>query len=463
MIKLPRSLSFQLTFWYSSAFVMFQITAFCAAYWLINAVLYHDVDEDLREDIREFKMLYNAGAIHRVQHEIQREMMTDDQSKVFFRLLDSHGNILFNSDLSHWPGLVTDSKVIQQLISVADSVTQSIEISGHEYATRVIYGVIAPGTILHIGESLEEQVEVMEVLLVVFSVMFVLVVPLASFVGWLMARQAVQGIEEVSQTAANIESGQLDQRVSVKARGEEVQKLANTFNAMLDRIRDLMLEMREMTDNIAHDLRSPLARIRAISEGALSSHMSITEHQVAASDTIEECDRLLQMINATLDVAEAEAGTASTQNEAINLSKLVNDACELFEPVAEQKEITLLCRVTADCRIDGNIQYLQRMLANLLDNALKYNASGGQVRVELVCTEKNITMTVSDTGIGIPQSDQIRIFERFFRCDQSRSQHGCGMGLSFARAVARSHGGEISVTSQPGVGSTFTVMLPFVK
>ena len=229
---------------------------------------------------------------------------------------------------------------------------------------------------------------------------------------------------------------------------------------MLDRIRDLISDMREMTDNIAHDMRSPLARIRAISEVAVSSTKTSDEHKTAASSTIEECDRLLQMINATLDVAEAEAGSAALDKQTVNISELAKDACELFEPVADEKEIELSCQLDAGCRIHGNVQNLQRMLANLLDNALKYTPPKGRIDINLGCDEQGIKVAVADTGIGIPAPDQARIFERFFRCDQSRSQTGCGMGLSFSQAVARAHGGDISVASEPGNGTTFTITIP---
>ena len=199
------------------------------------------------------------------------------------------------------------------------------------YATRIIYGLLASDVVYHAGETVEQKAELMEVLLHVFVVMFVAVIPLASVISWIMANKAVQGIEEVSRTAADIQSGQLDKRVTVQAQGDEIKKLADTFNAMLDRIHVLISEMREMTDNIAHDLRSPLARIRAISEVALSNDRTIEEHKAAAADTIEECDRLLQMINTTLDVAEAEVGIANGTAEKVNVSELVYDACELFE------------------------------------------------------------------------------------------------------------------------------------
>ncbi len=460
MFKLPTTLAFRLTLWYASAFVVFVLAAFLVFYLSMNSILNEQVDEDLEEDIEEFAELFEEEGLARVKSEIGREVMSGDEDDVFLILLNNDGERFFSSDLAHWGTLKTDATAFQRAATNRETVLRTIEEDGRDYATRIIYGRIGPDVVLHIGETVEDKEEMMAMVLTLFAVMFLLAIPIASFVGWVMARQAVRGIEEVSNTAAHIEAGHLDQRVTVTSQGDEIKKLADTFNAMLDRIRDLITEVREMTDNIAHDMRSPLARIRAISEVALSSPTTNDLHKLAASTTIEECDRLLQMINATLDVAEAEAGTAAVDIQTVDMSELAKDACELFEPVAEEKQIELTCVLDADCSMRGNVQNLQRMLANLLDNALKYTPPRGKVGINLGCAETSIKVTVADTGIGIPESDQARIFERFFRCDQSRSETGCGMGLSFSHAVARAHGGNISVTSQPGNGSSFTITFP---
>jgi heavy metal sensor kinase len=276
-----------------------------------------------------------------------------------------------------------------------------------------------------------------------------------------MARRAVSGVEAITRTAQSISGGTLEKRVPVKNRGDEIDQLAMTFNQMLDRIQTLVTEIREMSDNIAHDLKSPITRIRGSAEVTLTNEKSISEYESMAASTIEECDRLLDMINTMLMISKTESGVDKLSREEIDLAGLVREACELFEPAAEDKGVTLNYDVPNKSLLVGDNRMIQRMLSNLLDNAIKYTPSGGMVSVSLSENDaRDVVVTIKDTGMGISPSDLPRIFERFYRCDQSRSQPGIGLGLSLARAIARAHGGEIIATSTLNQGSTFTAKLP---
>jgi signal transduction histidine kinase len=243
----------------------------------------------------------------------------------------------------------------------------------------------------------------------------------------------------------------------VKHSGEEIDQLAATFNLMLDRIQGLVADIREMTDNIAHDLKSPITRIRGQAELALTTGGPLEE---LAGTAIEESDRLLTMIDAMLFISRTEAGVTRPELKPLDLAALVRDAGELFRSLAEDKRILLAWSAPDRLPFMADTPLVQRMLANLIDNAIKYTPAGGEVAVALESdAEGAAVVRVRDTGPGIPDGDLPHVFERFYRGDPSRSQPGAGLGLSLARAVARAHGGDITVASSPA-GSTFTVRIP---
>ncbi len=265
MIKFPNTLGFRLTFWYVSAFLVCLVAALLALYLYLDTILNNRMDDDLREDIAEFQELLTDDGLDKVISEIEREINSSDESEVFLRLLDGQGTVSFSSDVSEWEGLdAATTLVFQKDIDPSLPMLETMEFPNQKYPARIVLGRIGPDIIIQIGETLEKKEEIMELLFMVFAGMVFLGIPLASGVGWLIARKAVSGIEEVSRAAKDFKQGHLDRQVTVKAQEKEIQTLMDTFNVMAARIRGLINEMREMTDNIAHDLRSPLARIRAM-------------------------------------------------------------------------------------------------------------------------------------------------------------------------------------------------------
>jgi signal transduction histidine kinase len=287
------------------------------------------------------------------------------------------------------------------------------------------------------------------------------IIILSALVGWFMAKRALSGVVQLTRTAKAVADGALKERVPVKGRQDEIDRLAMTFNTMLDRISALIQGMKETNDSIAHDLRSPVTRMRGVAEAALTSESSSEAHRVLAGDIIEQCDRLLGMINTVLDISEAEAGVAKLVIEEIDIVPLVQDAVGLFLPMAEDKHITALVQAPSDQRCYSDRRKLQRILGNLLDNAIKFTQPGGAITITVNGSVKEVSIGIKDTGVGISNEDTARIFEKFFRADKSRSEAGSGLGLSLARAFAYSLGGSITATSVPGEGSTFTVILPY--
>ncbi|MGH8532458.1 MAG: ATP-binding protein [Gammaproteobacteria bacterium] len=458
--SLRHTLALRLTIWYAGIFAASSILAFTLVYASVVAVVQERTDEDLEEDIEELASLMQSGGLDRVKAEITADTEGSGASQAFFRLWAPDGREIFATNLSSWPGLGKPLQVLAKVDSADEPILATLALPRRADKVRIVYGTIAPGLVLEIGESLEEDEELIAALLGGFLITLAAVTMLGGPIGWFMARRALRGVQEVTRTATEIANGALDRRVAVRSQGDELDTLARTFNTMVDRIQALVIGMREMTDNLAHDLRSPLGRIRASAELSLTSGGSKAEAEAMAAATTEECDRLLEIINTTLDIAEAQSGAAKLKLTDIDLVELVHDALELFQPIAEDTQITITADLPDHCRIQGDRQRLQRVVANLLDNGLKYTPAGGRVTIKLVAEGERVTLSIEDTGIGISSNESARIFERFYRCDRSRSKPGNGLGLSLALAFVRAHGGDITVNSTPGQGSTFTVVLP---
>ena len=460
ILRPPRTLASRLTLWYTGIFTVSTIVAFGAFYLSISTVLSKNRDQDLMEDVQGYSAVLDAEGIDKVKAEMAWEALSDGHEHIFLRLLTKDGKEVDATDMSAWRSVGTDSDALEKLKSGADYVLETLDLPEQEFKARTVYGSIGSNLILQIGESMEEDAEFLGLHRIVFIPVMAVMVIFAAIVGWLMARRALGGVEEVTETAIEISQGAMDKRVPFKARGNEIERLATTFNYMLDRINLLIKGMREISDNIAHDLRSPLARIRGVAEMALTTSTTEEEHKEMASSMLEECDRLLGMINAMLDIAEAESGAGEIALEEVDLVRVVQRACELFQAIAEDNSVTITAELPEKCLVYGDTRKLQRMVANLLDNALKFTPPEGTVTVSLKADNGQVAIAVSDTGIGISEDDLPHVFKRFYRCDNSRAQHGTGLGLSLVKAIAGSLGGSVNATSHLGEGSTFTVTLP---
>ena len=461
ILRLPNTLAFRLTLWYAGIFALCSCVAFLLFYTLIISVLQDRTDQELLAQAQRFSALLAGDGIGAVNNSAVIEAQAAGEKKVFFRLLNLTGETFSSSNMSYWKDIDVDVGAIAKLLRGSGPVLETISVPNRSDELRILYAMLSPSVIVQVGQAMESQARLLDAFKRVFIITMSGLILLAAGVGWFMARRAVSGIEAVTHTAQKISGGSLQERVLVKAGGDEIDQLATTFNQMVDRIQTLVTEIKEMSDNIAHDLRSPVTRIRGTAEVTLTTGKSLDDYANMAASTIEDCDRLLDMINTMLLISKTEAGVEKLSREEIDLAALVRGACELFAPVAEEKRVSLSCAAAEPTPIAGDARMLQRMLSNIVDNAVKYTPSGGTVEVSLAKSERpDIIVSVKDTGVGISAPDLPRIFQRFYRCDHSRSQPGTGLGLSLARAIARAHGGDITVSSTVNHGSTFIITLP---
>lgn len=318
------------------------------------------------------------------------------------------------------------------------------------------------GMRLVVGRDVVERRGYSAIILQSFLVGVVGIILFSVVAGGVTARRVLKRIDTIRDTSTKIMSGNLSERVPITRRNDEFDGLARNLNAMLDRIEQLLQGLKEVTDNVAHDLKTPLTRLRNQAEGALRDTASPETREKALETVIAESDRLIQTFNALLMIARAEAGAPSGALSEIDISPIVADVVELYAPVAEDEGIEIVANVAEGVTLRANRELIGQAMVNLLENAMKYakpeDGSAGKITVDLRREGGNVVIAVADNGPGIPEADRNRVLERFVRLEKSRSEPGSGLGLALVNAVARLHGGSFRIEDNgPGVRAVLDV------
>jgi len=314
--------------------------------------------------------------------------------------------------------------------------------------------ILPTGFHLVVGRDIVERRGFSAVIIQAFAWGVLWIIVLSVIVGVYSARSVLKRVDAVSDTASKIMSGVMSERIPVTKRNDEFDRLAENLNAMLDRIEQLMQGLKEVTDNVAHDLKTPLTRLRNRVEGALKDGTTKTAQREALETTIEECDQLIRTFNALLLIARVEAGSSTSAFTPLKLDAIAADITELYEPVAEDSGISIKTDLADLPEYNGSRELIGQALVNLVENAIKY-AKGAvgdpTINISLRSVGGDVIIDVGDNGPGIPEEDRERVLERFVRLEKSRSEPGSGLGLSLVAAVARLHKGKVEILdNQPG-------------
>lgn len=452
---LTRSISWRLTVWYAGLLLLALLACYFVSYILVSSLALGKIDDALETEAQECTLIHAKLGLPAVIEHARHEAQIEGTQDLLFKILDSTGNVTFQTDDSKWDSLKID---LSKIPGNAGSVLLSSSLRGSTRETRLVVQRLAPNVILVVAASTHDEVALIaESMRLVLGVML-LVWLATAIIGFMLARRGLRGIGDVKQAAMDFAAGAIDRRARRTNRGDEVDLLARGFNTMAERISKLLNNLRETNDSLAHELRSPVTRIRGRCELALNRGNA--ELRDVTEETIDQCDRLLGMINTMLEISETEAGVARMNRTDVDLAALLQDACELFEPAADDAGITLTCTTTDTLHVRGDVGKLQRLVSNLLDNALKYTPSGGKVAITAAKVAQSVEIKITDTGVGISPQDLHGIFERFYRGAAGEGRAGNGLGLSLAQTIARAHDGDITVHSTAGEGSTFTVRFP---
>ncbi|HLZ66741.1 MAG TPA: ATP-binding protein [Aliidongia sp.] len=423
-------------------------------YWQTVVYATHQTDETIDAEITGLAEQYRQRGLAGLVAVINERSNPERGSSMLYLLTDQRQHPLAGN-LSRWPDLEVEKDGWMRFRLNADG-----QRDGPHIAQATSF-VLAGGVQLLVGRDLAENVAFRNRIVAALASSGALMVVLGLIGGIVLSRRALARIETINRTSDRIMAGEFGRRVPLKGSGDEFDRLAQNLNAMLDQIERLMAGMRQVTDNIAHDLRSPLGRLRSRIEVALLEPPSTERYRDVLQQTIAEADHLLATFTALLDIAEAEAGSPRGRMAPLDLGAFARDLADLYEPVAEENGLRLTVETgPGPIEVRGDRHMLSRAVANLVENAVKYTPSGGAVAIRVDTDGAMARLAVADNGPGIPAAERERVFDRFYRLEASRTTEGNGLGLSLARAVVRLHGGTIALDdNKPGLKAVVTLPL----
>jgi signal transduction histidine kinase len=457
--RLRQSLALRLAVQYALVFVFGAAVLFGVTYWALGDSLQRREQANVERRGEVLATVYELRGTAGVDN-----LSTDpspDVRSYFVRIIDQRGRTVYSSLPPDW----VETQVQRFPIPNVGVITREVrseripQNAFRDYAIASRY--LADGNILQVGRLTDNRAVLLQPVRRAFTVAGPIALILSVCVGTLLAWRATRPLRAVSDTTRRIlETGDLAARVPSVGGTDELALLVRQLNTLLDKNAAHVRVLRETLDNLAHDLRTPLTRLRGTAELAMQDAGDPVEARAALADCVNESDRLLHVLETLLDISAAEGGALKLNRDRLDIRSLVERAADLYREVAEEKKISVALDQPQAADIDADAVRLGQAINNLLDNALKYTPAGGAVTLATRMDPQAAIVTVSDNGPGVPLAEREAIFRRLYRADTSRSQRGLGLGLSLVKAIVEAHGGTVSVDDAPGGGARFVVRLP---
>ena len=425
-----------------AAFLVFYVTS------MSENLLRQQMHETVLSEVAEIQDVFNRAGMNGLLRTLERRARQPGAN--LYIIANPAGEILAGNVLSLQPGVLDREGWTETPFRYERFGDEG---KSERHAARAEVFLLSNGLKILVGRDLGEPEHfrglVRQALVVALGIMGIG----ALAIWYLIGRNALRRMDRMSDASQRIMDGDLSQRLPVGRSGDEFDRLSESLNSMLGRIEKLNEGLRQVSDNIAHDLKTPLARLRNKAEAALAGKTTPAEYREALSEMIAESDQLIRTFNALLMISRVEAGSAVAEMLPVDLSQIVSDCVELYEPAAEEAGLAVTADIAPDIHITGNRELIGQALGNLLDNAIKYaeGAADGRIFVRLEREGEGAVVSVSDNGPGIPAEERANVLKRFVRLDKSRSKPGTGLGLSLVEAVMEVHHGSL-VLSETGEG-----------
>jgi signal transduction histidine kinase len=440
--------TFRLALLYAGLFFVSFVAIFAVVYWTADTLATRDRRATITADMEGLRQAYESAGVVGVAAAIEDRTKPDRVSDGIY-YLDNPSTDMHAGNITGWPPNAESDGAWLRFEVGLEQFGES-----EKHVVEALPAALSPGFRLLVGRDTHTQAQFQHAITQAFFVSLAGMLALAVIGGLIMSRAILGRIDAINQAAERIMHGGVKHRMPVYGRHDEFDRLSENLNRMLDEIERLLGSIRAVTNNVAHDLRSPLNRLRNRLETALAEHDSPHRH-----DTIEraiaEADGLLATFNALLSIADAEAGTSRGNLLPVDLSALGQDVAELYEPLVEEQGLVFEKSINGPATVSGNRQLLFQAIGNLIDNATKYGAGGGRVSLTVQSGNGGPEVVVADRGPGIPAADRERVLERFVRLDSSRTTPGNGLGLSLVAAIARLHNAVLNLDDNgPGLKVT---------
>jgi heavy metal sensor kinase len=462
-----RSIRFRLTLWYVLVLAAILLAFSVLVYFSLAHSLTRNIDATIRSQAE-----WTASFLEAMSDEVDIEELADElrersiegEKELYIQIRHGIGRVIYRSEQLDDHDLPASEEALRRALDGKSTLETIVDPK---------YGTLRLATVpviehrkmiylVQVGTGFRGVQRAVHQLFFILIGSGLIALAVAVFGGLFLVRKALKPVDEITRTAQKIEAENLSQRLEVPPTGDELSRLASTLNDMIDRLERSFRQVQQFTADASHELRTPLTVMRGQTEVALRKDRTAQEYRQVLESNLEEMEWMSRIVENLLTLSRADAGEIQLEIRPIQLADLIEDAYEECKALARAKGIEVSLVKAKEVTIHGDELRLRQMLLNLIDNAVKYTPEGGRVWLSLEVEGEYAKLTVRDNGIGIPEEDLPRIFDRFYRVDKARSREmgGSGLGLSIVQWIVKAHGGRIEVTSKLGEGSCFTVWLP---